>query len=319
MRASATIALAIAAVFAVASSAEAATPANVQNRATEITSGTVANLPFAQPNTAGDLVVVYVAWDNSSQVTISDSAGNAYASAAPAVSLPLETASTDPASWNNGAWSSQVFYASDVAGGANTVHATFHGAISSFADVYIHEYSGVDPVSSLDASSTTTGTGAAMDSGSATTTVPGDLIFGAGASTDTVTAAGSGFKTRSTRSGNRVEDKIVTSAGSYSATATQNGSAWVMHAVAFKGGRAAGHHAADRLDHRASAERHRERDRPDHRRRERRHRPRPVSVPGRRSGRSDRLDPPYGLSWDTREVANGAHTLARGPATPPAT
>ena len=175
-RTSATVALAIAAVFPFASAAHAATPANVQNRATEITSGTVANLPFALPNTAGDLVVVYVAWDNSSQVTISDSAGNAYASAAPAVSLPLETASTDPASWNNDAWSSQVFYARDVAGGANTVHATFHGAIKSFGDVYIHEYSGVDKASPLDvAARRPPARASAMNSGSATTTNASDL------------------------------------------------------------------------------------------------------------------------------------------------
>ena len=46
-------------------------------------------------------------------MTVTDTAGNSYASAAPATT------------WNNGAWSSQVFYAKNVAGGANTVRATF--------------------------------------------------------------------------------------------------------------------------------------------------------------------------------------------------
>ena len=73
-----------------------------------------------------------------------------------------------------------------------------------------------------------------MSSGSATTTNASDLIFGAGASSNTVTAAGSGFTTRLTDFGNRTEDKSVTSTGSYSATATQNSSRWVMHMVAFK-------------------------------------------------------------------------------------
>ena len=188
-------------------------------------------------------------WDNDSPVTISDSAGNSYASAAPAVSLPLETASTAAATWNNDTWSSQVFYAANVAGGANTVQASFNHSITSFADVYVHEYSGIDPASPLDASSTATGSGAAMDSGSATTTTPGDLIFGAGSSTNAVTAIGAGFRTRSTKSGNRTEDRVVSSAGAYSATATQDGSAWVMHAVAFKSARSRRHHAAHRLGH----------------------------------------------------------------------
>ena len=49
-----------------------------------------------------------------------------------------------------------------------------------------------------------------------------------------VNQAGTGFTSRSTSFGNRTEDKNVTSTGSYSATARQNGNAWVMHMVAFK-------------------------------------------------------------------------------------
>ncbi len=43
-----------------------------------------------------------------------------------------------------------MFYAKNVAGGANTVTATFASAINGFAVVYIHEYSGVDKVSPVD-------------------------------------------------------------------------------------------------------------------------------------------------------------------------
>ncbi len=38
--------------------ADAATPAHVQSRANEIGSGTVNDLAFASPNTAGNLIVV---------------------------------------------------------------------------------------------------------------------------------------------------------------------------------------------------------------------------------------------------------------------
>ncbi len=100
--------------------------------------------------------------------------------------------------------------------------------------MYIHEYSGIDKADPLDVSAVNKGTAAAMNSGSATTSNANDLIFGAGASASTVNQAGSGFTSRSTRFGNRTEDKNVTAAGPYNATANQNGNAWVMHMAAFK-------------------------------------------------------------------------------------
>jgi hypothetical protein len=131
-------------------------------------------------------------------------------------------------------WSAQVFYAKNIAGGSNTVTVTFASAVNSFGTIYIHEYAGIDKASPLDVSKSAIGTGRAMSSGSVTTTNASDLLFGAGASRNTVTKAGSGWTTRSAASGNRTEDRNVTTTGSYAATATQNGSAWVMQLVAFK-------------------------------------------------------------------------------------
>jgi glucose/arabinose dehydrogenase/chitodextrinase len=200
----------------------ALTPAFVQARAREITSGTTNSLAFNSANAAGNLVVVYAVWSNTGSAAISDSRGNTYASAQ-AVTR-----------WQANQWSAQVFYARNVAAGANTVTATFGTAIASFGIIYIHEYSGIDKVAPLDVSMSAAGTTSAMNSGSATTTNASDLIFGAGASINRVTGAGSGFTTRSTAFGNRTEDRTVTSTGSYSATATQNANAWVMQMVAFK-------------------------------------------------------------------------------------
>ena len=118
-------------------------------------SGTVNSLAFSSNNTAGNLIVVYAVWGNTQPVTLTDTAGNSYASAAPATR------------WNNGAWSSQVFYAKSVAGGANTVRATFSQAISYFGIIYIHEYSGLDATNPLDASAAAIGSSQAMNSGSA--------------------------------------------------------------------------------------------------------------------------------------------------------
>ncbi|HSB85847.1 MAG TPA: Ig-like domain-containing protein, partial [Ilumatobacteraceae bacterium] len=205
-----------------APAAHAATPTFVQARANEVNGGTTNNLAFTNPNTAGNLIVVYAVWSNGGTVSINDSRGNTYASALPATR------------WNGNTWSAQVFYATNVASGANSVTATFGTAINSFGIIYIHEYSGVDKVNPLDVSKSAIGTSSAMNSGSATTTNANDLIFGAGASKSNVNQAGSGFTTRLSNYGNRTEDKRVTTTGSYNATATQNSNAWVMQMVAFK-------------------------------------------------------------------------------------
>ena len=52
--------------------------------------------------------------------------------------------------------SSQVFYAKNIAGGANTVQATFATAITSWGDMYIHEYSGIDKADPVDVSAVDT-------------------------------------------------------------------------------------------------------------------------------------------------------------------
>ena len=124
-----------------------------------------------------------------------------------------------------------------------------------------------------------------MNSGSATTTNANDLIFAAGASTHTVTAAGAGFTTRRSDFGNLTEDRVVTSAGAYNATATQNSPAWVMHMVAFRaaGGAPADTNAADgRRSPRHKTTRTRQRHRPGDRERERQRWRRGRPVPRRR-------------------------------------
>jgi len=300
----ATILLAVAAIAAslvsVAGPAEAATPAHVQSRAKEITTGTLNSLKFTNGNAAGNLIVIYVAWSNTSAATITDTKNNTYAAAAPATR------------WNNNTWSSQVFYAKNVAAGTNTVRVTFGSAITSFGDLYIHEYSGMDKAAPLDVAAAAVGTGGAMNSGTATTTNASDLIFGAGASTSTVTAAGTGFTTRRSNFGNRTEDKLVGSTGAYNATATQNGTAWVMHMVAFKADSTpvdstppavaitAPVNNADVNDIVAVAA-----DAGDN-----------VGVAGVQflvdgaaSGPEDTVAP-YALSWDSRTVTNGAHVLS---------
>ena len=80
------------------------------------------------------------------------------------------------------------------------------------------------------------GSSAAASSGTATTTVANELIFGADIVATLTTAAGTGFTSRiiTTPNGDIAEDKLVTTAGSNSATATLSASGpWVMQMATF--------------------------------------------------------------------------------------
>ncbi len=270
----------------------------MQDKAKQVTSGTVNALAFANANASGNLIVVYVVWGNTGAVSLSDARANTYTSA------------TGRTTWGNN-WSSQVFYAKSIAAGTNTVTATFATTINSFALIYIHEYSGVDKVSPVDVSQSATGSGSAMSTGAVVTTNAADLLFAGAASEKGVTSGGSGYTTRSTRFGNRTLDRNVSAAGSYSATASQNGTAWVMQLVAFKADTGAsdgtppsvsitapGNGAqvsgivnviADASDDVSVAGVQ-------------------FLVDGNTSGVED-TSAPYGLAWDTRTLANGTHTL----------
>ena len=89
----------------------------------------------------------------------------------------------------------------------------------------------------MDVTAGASGSGTAANSGAATTTSANELIFGANTVATTTKAAGSGFTSRIITSpdGDIAEDKVVTTAGSNSATATLSSSGpWVMQMVTFK-------------------------------------------------------------------------------------
>jgi outer membrane protein assembly factor BamB len=200
--------------------AYAASAAFVQGRDTLVMSGTRASLAFRHANTAGNLIVVYVVWDNADTVKVSDTTGNTY------------TAATVRQTFG-GHWSAQVFYASNILGGPDKVTAAFSTSITTFGIVYLHEYSGLATVSPVDVSASATGTSASMSSGAVTTTQADDLLFAAGASDVSVTH-GAGFTARLKGFGNVTEDRAVTTVGSYAGTAKQNGTTWAMQLVAFR-------------------------------------------------------------------------------------
>ena len=191
-----------------------------QNFATPQSTTATVPVAFTAAQTAGDLNVVVVGWNDTTATvqSVKDSAGNTY-------SLAIGPTSGT-------ALRQSIYYAPSIVGGANTVTVTFNQA-AAFPDVRILEYKGV---SALDVTAGATGSSTAANSGAATTRVASELIFGANTIATTTAAAGSGFTSRIITSPDSdiAEDKVVTATGSNSATATlSNAGPWVMQMVTF--------------------------------------------------------------------------------------
>jgi hypothetical protein len=177
--------------------------------------------PVAQ--IAGNLNIVAVGWNDTTSTvnTISDSRGNIYTLAlGPTTGTGLRQS---------------IYYAKNIAGGSNTVTVTFNQA-AAFVDVRALEYSGLDTANPLDVATGAAGTGALANSGGVSTTSASELIFGAGMTTSHFTGAGSGFVTRiiTDPDADIAEDQVVSSTGSYSATAPSTSSNWVMQVATFR-------------------------------------------------------------------------------------
>src|SRR6202030_322060 len=176
------------------------------------TSQTSVPVKFNSAQTPGDLNVVVVGWNDTTAAvnSVVDSSGNAYTLAVGPTAI-------------SGTLSQSIYYAKNIASaaaGTNTVTVTFTKA-AAYPDIRILEYSGVDPNTPVDVTAANTGNSATSSSGSATTTNATDLIFGANIVTSVTSSPGSGFTSRLLTSpdGDIAEDEMVTSTGSYSATA----------------------------------------------------------------------------------------------------
>ncbi len=204
------------------------TPSFIQEKDNRVTSGKTSSATFSSATTAGNLIVVYLNWDNTGTASVSDSLGNTY------------IAALGSTPWNNSQYRVQTFYTINRSGGADTVTATFATAVTSFGIVYADEYSGVAQTAPVDVTAAAAGASGSLNSGTVTTTNSTDLLFAGGVSANTVTAPGAGYTARSTFAGNMTEDEVVSATGSYSATASNSNVAWAMQLVAFKGAAAGG-------------------------------------------------------------------------------
>jgi hypothetical protein len=176
-------------------------------------------LAFPQPVGSHNLLVVCVNITSATVQQITDSVGNTF------VLLPAGSTPFGP---------QVIGYAANSRPGADTITITPFGT-PTFIEVFILEYSGLQPSNPFDASASASGTSAMMDSGPAMTTGSHDLILGFAIAGPSI-SLGSGFTMQETISGDVVEGELVLSSGSYRATAALGASGdWGMMMAAFKG------------------------------------------------------------------------------------
>ena len=184
----------------------------VQHAGKDAGTTTSSSLAFGSNNTAGNWIGVAIRAAKTGQVfTVTDTRGNTYRKAIQFNETSDQT-------------SLALYYAENIAGGANTVTVadTLTGASLRFA---IFDNSGVASTNSLDVTSGAQGVSGQLNSGSATTTSNGDLVLGVAATANSATVTpGTGFvmQERVPVTGMRlaVEDRRQTAAGPTAATMT---------------------------------------------------------------------------------------------------
>jgi hypothetical protein len=135
--------------------------------------------------------------------------------------------------------SQSIYYCPNILAalaGANAVTVTCSRP-ATYADIRILEYNGISRTNPVDAFASAVGNSTTSSSGVLATTSATDLLIGANVVLTGTSGAGTGFTQRLlTSDGDIVEDNVVTSAGSYSASTTlyppSNG--WDMQMVAFR-------------------------------------------------------------------------------------
>jgi hypothetical protein len=179
------------------------------------------SIAYSSRQSSGDYNVVAVNCSAGATVSsVVDSEGNSYSLAA------------GPVANSNGASVVSIYVAPGIKAGPNTVTVNFSGY--TWSEIQVAEYAGI---AALDVSTINGGFGNAQSSGSATTAYGNDILISyveiAASGSPT---AGSGFTKRITPSWNSgLEDRSVSSPGSYSATWTENGaSSWICAMVALK-------------------------------------------------------------------------------------
>jgi len=184
------------------------------NRGCMVGSGTTVSAPFVMQVTAGDLLVIAVDYDGTGgQMTVADTAGNAYTAAG------VIARSTSQ--------SSQVWFARAATSSSLTVTATFTVS-SGQAGVHLHEYTEAMEVGMT---MSTAGNGSSAVTPTIVTSDAQGMGFAYAVTTAVVSTVALPYNIRETCNGNMTADASI-AAGSQTATFTLTSSAeWIATIV----------------------------------------------------------------------------------------
>jgi len=130
---------------------------------------------------------------------------------------------------------STYYVNNSLGGGPITATVSLSGSATTL-NVSFLEYGGIAMASPKDQDSSGASSGTAMDSGSKTISQAIELIYGFGAGDYACHHTGSTFIEREVANGRCALDRVVSSTGSYSVTATQSTSGnWALQMVTFRG------------------------------------------------------------------------------------
>jgi chitodextrinase len=180
-----------------------------------------ASVSFPAATTSGNLIVVQVVWsDRSNFVSIRDSQGNTF------IPIGSEQQSTVIGV------KSRLFYAANIRGGGDTITTVVTGS-PRYHELYVHEYSGLDPIAPLESYSVLVAGGYDFTSGVIGTSGPHALIYGIEIDSS-VGTAGAGWTTRSTLNGNVAADADAAVPGTYAFTGRSGGGNYISWIAAFR-------------------------------------------------------------------------------------
>ena len=198
----------------------------VQTNSHTIKAASSVSAPYSLAQSAGDLNIVVVGWnDTTTSITsLQDSSGNSYSQAGAAVKGTKITQA--------------IFYAQNIksaGAGSNKVTVKFSGS-SSFVDLRIFEYSGLDATSPLDVAAGSSGNGFTASSGLVTTNFANELVFASDTVESKTLGPGAGYiAVLLTSFFDIAEHAIASKKGNFTPTAKLDASTnWVMQTAAFK-------------------------------------------------------------------------------------
>jgi hypothetical protein len=199
----------------------AATHIGLTTIGTNDASGTT--IPCTRTASAGNALIVEVAWANNVTCTVSDNAGNTYASA-----RKHSIGTTDHL---------EVFHALNITGGSPiTITATF-SAGATYRRIQGHEVSGLMTSGALDQVNSANGSSATLASGTITTTQNDEYLFAAFSAFDqgTYTPGGGWIAGGSPGGDGFNEYRIPTATGTFNGNASMTVStAWLAVVASFK-------------------------------------------------------------------------------------